>query len=268
MKIGIVGCGWLGDRIASHLVGKGHSVVGTTTTPEKVLRKEGFSKILFSLGSEDADLPQELIACDGSIIAFPPSAGKKKRRDYPAMVGQLLEQLPPTLKNLILISSTGVYRGCDGEVNEETKVNSVKNLLLDAEEKCFSFYPKITSVLRCGGLFGDARIPGKYFSGKELEEDGSVLVNYIHYQDICIFIEKILSQEVDFGRFNLCCPKHPTKKEVYKVASVKGGFDMARFSDNGKSVKTHLVNSDKFVQAMGEDLIYYSPLEFDYFTEK
>ncbi|MFT6849436.1 MAG: nucleoside-diphosphate-sugar epimerase [Sphingobacteriales bacterium] len=267
MKIGIVGCGWLGDRIASHLVSKDHVVVGTTTSIEKTFRKEGFCKVQFSLGGESADLPKELHECDGIIIAFPPSAGKKRVRDYPSMVNQLLEQLHPTIRSIILISSTGVYRGCTGEVNEETPVNDVKNLLLGAEKNCTSHYPKITSTLRCGGLFGDNRIPGKYFADKNLEEDGAALVNYIHFRDICIFIEKIYSKEVQPGRFNLCCPKHPSKKEVYKVASKKGRFEMARFTENGKSLKTHLVNSDKFAEAMGEDLIYHTPLEFDYFTE-
>ena len=264
MKVGIAGCGWLGEKLAHQLVEEGHVVIGTTTSEQKIIDDGGFRRIQMVLGHNDFEIPQEFYDCDAFVIAFPPSAGKKKSKDYEGLVIQLLQQLPSAVRSLVLISSTGVYRGISGEVDEESEVKNVKNVLFEAEEACINQYPDQARILRCGGLFGANRIPGKYFSDKEIDDDGSNKVNYIHYKDVVKMAIRCLNEEVPHGRYNVCCPKHPTRFEVYKIAAEKTGIVPARFNPNKPASQGHLVKANKYIQVMNGSLIYESPLDFDY----
>ena len=37
MRVAIIGCGWVGERLAKYLTAKNHHVIATTTSPEKIV---------------------------------------------------------------------------------------------------------------------------------------------------------------------------------------------------------------------------------------
>lgn len=71
------------------------------------------------------------------------------------------------------------------------------------------------TVIRFGGLLGDNRIPGKYFSGKE-NVPGHPPVNYIHRKDAVNAVLWIIEKNLWNETYNIVCPKHPEKRPFRK----------------------------------------------------
>ena len=124
------------------------------------------------------------------------------------------------IKKVVYVSSTGVYP----EENKESiyTENDILNLentgnpnLWKAEKYLQENLTQKLSIIRFGGLLGDDRIPGKYFSGKE-NVTGHTGVNFIYRLDAAHLIAFVIENELWGETFNGVAPKHPRRKEIYE----------------------------------------------------
>jgi len=144
MNIGIIGCGWLGKPLSTHLSHK-HQV--TCFSREHTLNT----------------------FWDNELFIISISTKENYLKSLQAFLSQIKSNSP-----IILMSSTSVYKEFDEEVNEETEITT-KTLQKEAEELIQNAHKNLL-ILRLGGLMGKDRIAGRWKSVSSFTDSP---VNYI-----------------------------------------------------------------------------------------
>lgn len=267
--VSILGCGWLGLPLANQLIQAGYTVKGSTTTPEKlpVLQQAGIDARLLQLTPEPVGELAALLDTDVLIVDIPPRAGKFGDDFHPAQIHHLAQAVGQSpVKWVIYISSTSVYPELNREVTETDVVlpdESAAPALVTAEQTWLTMAgDRMVTVLRCGGLMGYERIPGKYVAGKTVTT-GDVPVNYIHRDDTVGIIGTLLRQPLT-GTFNVVAPLHPTRREVYEKSCTDLHFTLPFFAESADAVSFKVVSSQKLTNKLQYTYQYANPLNFFY----
>lgn len=267
--VSIIGLGWLGLPLAKQLQRTGFTVKGSTTTSEKVaaLVKTGIEAYPLQLNPAPEGNLEELLAADTLVINVPPKAGKFGEDFHPLQIQHLTDAIKvSSVKHVIYVSSTSVYPELNRIVVEKdvtTPGQSAAPALVQAEHLVQALAPKkAVTVLRCGGLMGYDRIPGKYIAGK-IVDSGNVPVNYIH-QDDAVGILLALIQQCREGIFNAVAPEHPVRKDIYQKSCADFGYNLPTFTQPKQPVPYKVVSVEKLLQATHYVFKYPDPLQFFY----
>ena len=263
MKIGIVGCGWLGLPLAESLVKAGHEVVGSTTREEKLetLSLKGIEPILFHLNPMPEGLNfNRLFQVDLLIINIPPGRKKNTPEFYEEQIKYLKYQLLSNdVKKVIFISSTSYYPNSNKKVTVNTPFdfsNGSTKAVVKGEQQ-ISQIDQSLMILRCGGLMGKDRIPGKWFAGKPTK-GADTPVNYIHLEDIINVVKSSIEtwpEDLKRQTLNLVSDHHPTRKEIYGKMAERYSFDLPIWEDPSNI-------SSKVVESSFKDFGLKSPLDY------
>lgn len=270
-KVSIVGCGWLGVPLAGQLLAEGYLVKGSTTTHEKVplLQQSGVEAYVASLtpgplGTHWA----ELLDADCLIVDIPPRLVKQTGDFHPQQMEHLAEMvLPTSISEIIYVSSTSVYPEDSRVVVENDVVNpdaSASPALVRAEQVMTGLRTKNrnVTVLRCGGLMGYDRIPGKYMRGKKDISTGQVPVNYVHRDDVVTIISTLLTRGIPDETYNVVAPQHPVRRRVYEDSCQQFGWEVPTFVDPPSPEPFKEVSSGKITTSLAYDWKYPNPLTF------
>lgn len=243
MTISILGCGWYGLELAKTLVQKGINVKGSTTSVQKIflLAEAGIEPYLIDLSPDNKITDPAFFECDVLWISIPPKARAGKGAGYLDTIKWLISLINShQIKQVVLISSTGVYGDINGEVNELTEPNPDSEsgkILLAAEELLQQQIVFTTTIIRFAGLIGPGRDPGRFFAGKINVPNGNAPVNLIHLND-CVGISCAIVDKQAFGyTYNACAPEHPNRSDFYTRAALLSGLEIPRFIDENKSWK-------------------------------
>jgi len=270
-SVGIVGCGWLGKALAASLLEQGTSVLATSSQECNVekLNQQGINVQQLLLPSDPEQLNQhEVFSQQCLVIAITPQF-KKGQADYAIKIAQLVDAAKNRgiVQQIILLSSTAVYQGLEGVVDESTKLNlaglsSVKTgsvdktlLLNSAEQAVLNFQPK-GNVLRLAGLVGPDRHPGKFLLAKRTLTNATAPVNLIHQQDAAGLIMSLLTATSPSGVFNGVSDTHVTKALYYQTAAKSLGLELPTFSADNTKDSTRVVIGDKAKQELGYSFAY------------
>jgi nucleoside-diphosphate-sugar epimerase len=191
-SIVIIGCGYVGRRVAALELAGGNSVVG-------VVRSESSSERLKASGiravTADLDEPDTLrvVPTQGAVIYYfaPPPPGGVRDTRMTQFLSSLDNAKPP--QRIVLISTTGVYGDCHGEwVTEDWPPNPQADRAkrrFDAEVQLQAWgetfnVPAI--ILRVPGIYGPGRLPLKRLREglPVLREDEAPFSNRIHVDDL------------------------------------------------------------------------------------
>jgi nucleoside-diphosphate-sugar epimerase len=188
----IIGCGYIGARVAALEMAEGAHVRALARSHEAAAR-------LSALGirpvAGDLDRPEslrDLSVANAELYYFapPPSHGSTDSR----MEAFSAAVLPPGLpKRAVLISTTGVYGDCHGEwVTEERPPNpqAERARRRYAAEQTLRRFGEIHGIpvviLRVAGIYGPGRLPEERLRAREpvLREAESPWSNRIHADDL------------------------------------------------------------------------------------
>jgi len=198
-RILIVGCGYVGSRLATELLGFQATVLGLRRRVEKL--PVGVVPVPADLGSPGT-LP-EVPELDG--LVYSPSAGERTeeayRRAYVDGVDRLADALGGRAANLrraIFVSSTAVYGELEGAVDEATKPEPgarTSQLILDGEARFVARFPNAV-VLRLAGIYGPTRnrMVRQVQSAGPFDTDHAVIGNRIHRDDCAGALVHVLRQ--------------------------------------------------------------------------
>jgi len=233
MKVSIIGCGWLGLPLGKHLASNGHEVIGSTTAQDKFkeIRAAGIQPVLLKL----APMPigenfNTLFDSEAVIINIPPGRKTNTPEFYAEQIKYLTYLIDNSnVKRIIFISSTSYYPNTNSTVKVDTRFDFEKgsSKAVVWGEREIKKSGKELLVLRCGGLMGENRIPGKWFSGKETK-GADTPVNYIHRDEIIKVIESELAEQYQSEKLrikNLVSPHHPSRRAVHLATSKRYGFE-------------------------------------------
>ncbi|MBC3785477.1 NAD(P)H-binding protein [Spirosoma utsteinense] len=267
--ISILGCGWLGLPLAERLTGAGHSVKGSTTSEEKLtlLRRKGIDAHLLQLSPDPVGDLTALVQADTLLIDIPPKAGKMGDSFHPQQVRSIVEAVQGSrITHVIYVSSTSVYAEANGIAREEdvtALAQTAAPALFQAETYVQALEPqRLVTILRCGGLMGYDRIPGKYVAGRTVDS-GAVPVNYIHRDDAVDLLLHLIEKPLA-GVFNAVAPEHPAREAIYRRSCMDFGYTLPTFVEPNTPVPYKVVSPDKLIQATGYQFHYPNPLDFYY----
>lgn len=246
----IIGCGWVGTKLATHLISLNKAVFGTTRSSEKAssLRYLGIKPFIFDLEKKDA-LQTNLPKVDAVVISVSPGRGDQ-RSQYPNHIQKLSKLLASTNQQVVMYSSTSAYKGSMGIVTESDALPDPEsdNVILAAEGELKTIIPD-SVILRLGGLFGSDRHPVKYLAGRKDISNGEAPVNLIHREDVITATISVLSQKIQGETFNICSDHHPTKNELYTKLAEKLELEIPTFQSGGADEKS--VDGSKIKTMLG-----------------
>jgi nucleoside-diphosphate-sugar epimerase len=271
-KVSIIGLGWLGEAAGLLLQKQGYRVLGSSTRAEKVelLREKGVDTVHFVLDPHPKGTDyQRLFDSEILVVTLPPRSRQGDGEAYLQQLASLRDLVANSaVKQVIFISSTGIYPNENKAVpyteEEEISESTAGNLILyQAEVLMESPANYQLTVLRMGGLMGEDRIPGTYFSGKE-QVVGHTRVNFIHQSDAAGMIAWVINEELWNQTFNGVAPEHPLRRELYQHNSSALGIPLpGSFQEAMDEVVGRLISSDKLL-ATGFAFEFPDPMTFSY----
>lgn len=186
----IVGCGYLGERLASRWLAAGSRVWGLVRTPSRLARlsEAGVEPIVADVA---APLPLPALPEVDTVVwavGFDRTAGRSYREVHVDGLRRLLDALAGNPR-LIFVSSTGVWGRVDGQrVDEATPPHPDREagrVLLEAEALLGGHPKGPGTVLRLAGIYGPGRLPriDDLRAGRPLEADPDSWLNLVHVDD-------------------------------------------------------------------------------------
>lgn len=215
MKIGILGAGWVGEKLGISLLKEGHSVYTTNTSVEKSanMKALGFTAFTVDFFIDFSDeIANQFSNLDIVIISI-----ALRRSLSVEETQQIFKNCIRFLKNgknqqLVFFSSVGVYPIFNEQIDESFKEDLLVPRIRNAEKLLQDSFPDI-SILRLGGIFGEDRIFAKYFANRVLK-GGNLPVNHIHYLDIIGVVKWIIEKQLHSEVLNVVAPIKTSKEAV------------------------------------------------------
>jgi nucleoside-diphosphate-sugar epimerase len=247
MKLLLIGAGYVGMQLLKAISNQ-KQVTVTTTQPNKASILKSFAQDVLVLKEDNKELEGALMRAQGIVILVAPNKGSNYQTTYldtARFVTRVLKQKQQATP-LVYTSSTSVYEGHNGEVNEESLIHpqSENGKILAATEKCYLEFPS-SCVLRLGGIYGPDRTMAKraeYFSGQTMQSAGLEYTNHIHLDDIVSAIQFCLNTPLE-GIYNLVNDAHPNRKELYDTLCTKLNLPLPIWGTEQKS--SYLVSNEK-----------------------
>jgi len=190
----IVGCGYLGERVAAAWSSQGDEVYATTRRPQQteVWRRQGWNALTADVSDDDSLRALENLPPLKTVlfaIGFDRGGDHSIHEIYVNGLVRTLEHLP-SVEKLIYISSTGVYSQNAGEwVNESSPCDPVR----EGGKACLAAEQALSSsslgdsavILRLAGIYGPDRVPRRQdiLAGKPITAPSAGYLNLVHVDD-------------------------------------------------------------------------------------
>lgn len=197
----IVGCGYLGSRVARRWVEAGSHVLATTRSGDRaaMLRGLDVEPVIVDV-TAPADRWHNLVATHGLpttvfwAVGFDRTAGTTHRDVHVDGLRRLLDALTPAAPTgarprVILSSSTGVWGDeAGGMIDETTPPNPTRDagaVLVEAERMLAAHPAGPGTALRFAGLYGPDRLPriADLHAGRPIAADPDSWLNLVHVDD-------------------------------------------------------------------------------------
>lgn len=243
MRIAIIGCGWVGEKLAQHLSEKGEHVIATTTTPEKINFLQKVAKEVHLLDFNSNPDFSILDSVDVAIFSMPIS-----RDDWHTGFQKLEKTFPKTM----LFSSTGVYP-TENKVFTEKDTDHLRADISASETLVTKKYPQ-TNILRFGGLMGDERSLKNIFKNRT-PENPKKKANYIHFEDIIAVVDLLIHSEKRSEIYNVVAPEHPSIQEILNLESQNK-------TEKDEQNNNRIISSEHLIQDFNYTFIHPNPKDF------
>ncbi|MBY0416151.1 MAG: hypothetical protein K2Q18_18405 [Bdellovibrionales bacterium] len=217
--LSLIGCGWLGSKLAIKLVELQYRVIVTTANVRPDF--DAGSYFQFDL-TQKQPIPEEIITSDVLLYLIPPLSLEYVKRFFDKI---------PEDKKIIFISSTSVYGKKMGCVDEETPITLDKTsspLLVETESYLKSRFNNAT-ILRFGGLYGDNRHPVYFLQGKKGLKNGGELLHLVHQSECIEAITKILAKNLWGETFNIVSDLRIKKYEYYTQVASERALELPNY---------------------------------------
>lgn len=229
MKLVIIGCGYVGSRVARLWYEAGHEVTVTTTTPEKVSGFQAIANKVVVLTGNDLEGLKKLVVDQDLVLV---SVGSKKRtpdlyrQAYLETIRNVITAINATsgVKQLIYTSSYGIINDKSGNTIDETVMVRPKDefgeILHQTEQEILSV-PETefkTCILRLAGIYGVGREIIKIFrrvAGTTRPGTGGDYTNWVHVEDIVRAIDFAKDKQLQ-GIYHLNSDQVLTTKEFFQ----------------------------------------------------
>lgn len=225
----IIGCGYLGKRIAARWRAQNHRVFATTRSAARAseLISRGIEPIICDvLDPTSVRLPQveSIVHC----IGLDASAGVSMRSLYVDGLANVLAAVPRTVARFVYVSSTSVYGQIDGEEVDENAITEPQEgsgkVVLEAEQLLRKMLPS-SIILRFAGIYGPDRLMRgqEIKAGEPIMGDADKWLNLIHVEDGAAAVVAADDRAAAGSLYNVSDNSPVRRRDFYtKLADVLG----------------------------------------------
>ena len=251
----VIGCGYLGRRVAERRRAAGQRVFVTTRSPH---RADDFHRLGLEPVLCDVLDPDSLQALPGGAdvvycVGFDRTSGKTMRNVYVDGLENVLNALGHDgAGRFVYVSSTGVYGQARGEEVDETAVTKPAGesgrIVLGAEDLLGERRPNAV-ILRFAGIYGPNRLicAAALKAGEPLTGNPDQWLNLIHVEDGASAVIAAFQRPHAEGVYNVCDDKPVRRRDFYtKMAEVLGApspwFPPSVRSSAGDAANRRIIN--------------------------
>ncbi|MEH1827912.1 SDR family oxidoreductase [Nostoc sp.] len=269
MNVAIIGCGYVGYKVAQYWQQNMNFVVSvTTTSPERLPALKSVSqRVVVTCGNDIDSLKSVLHNQDVVLLSIGAKSGEVYEETYLQTAQALVSCLQQikSVKQLIYTGSYAVYGDRNGVwVDEETPLapaNLNAQILRKTEEILLSASSEHLRVciFRLGGIYGTGRELVKIFSrysDTTRPGSGEDITNWIHLDDIVGAIEFARHRRLQ-GIYNLVDDAHLTSRDLLDSLFEKHNLPKVKWDTSVKSIRPYnaWVSNEKLKEA-GYELIH------------
>ncbi len=218
----IIGCGYLGRRVAQRWIAQGDDVFALTRSPDRarVFRDSGIEPIVGDV--TDAATLAGLPEVDTLLwaVGLDRAAGRSQREVYVGGLENMLPRIVGRVRRWIYISSTSVYGQTEGEwVDESSECRpELENgkVCLEAETRLRAAEPE-ANILRLAGIYGPGRLVARLAAlraGLVLDGSPEAWLNLIHVDDAVASVIACERRGTP-GTTYLVCDNQPCRRSEY-----------------------------------------------------
>jgi nucleoside-diphosphate-sugar epimerase len=217
----ILGCGYLGRRVAARWVAAGRRVFALTRRNADALAALGVEPVVGDVLDPGSLRKLPRVATVLYAVGMDRSQGRTMHEVYVNGLGHVLDTLPPP-NRFVHVSSTGVYGQTDGgwvdEASSTEPAEESGRVVLEAERLLRARLPAAV-VLRFAGIYGPDRLLRRdaLLAGKPLAGDAEKWLNLIHVAD---GVEAVLAAEtraMPGETYNVADDSPVTRREFYTL---------------------------------------------------
>ncbi|WP_337174541.1 nicotinate-nucleotide--dimethylbenzimidazole phosphoribosyltransferase [Paludisphaera sp.] len=239
MSLLVIGCGYLGERVAREHARRGEPVFALTRSAARAGEFEaiGLRPVIGDVLDDSLRLP----AVDRVLhaVGYDRTAAPSKRSVYVDGLANILGRLPSSVGRLVYVGSTSVYGDRDGGwVDEETPTEPITEagrICLEAERVLAAWAGRSgvsTVVVRCAGLYGPGRIIRRDLiaKGEPIPGDPDRHLSLIHIDDAGRAATAALDAASP-GPLYLAADDRPVRRrEYYRVVAAALGAPSPSFA--------------------------------------
>lgn len=220
----VVGCGYLGMRVAQAWLAEGDEVYVTTRSLDRAghLARAGLRPLVGDVTrpasfSEWPEVDTLLWA-----VGYDRRAGQGIREVYVEGLRYLLADFPDCIERCVYISSTGVYGEVGGEwVDEMTPCRPQRaggQACWEAEQLWLnSRWSDRVVILRLAGIYGPGRLPraSQLLAGQPLDAAPDGLINLIHVDDAADVVRRVAEWPLELPRVYVVADAEPVVRRAF-----------------------------------------------------
>jgi nucleoside-diphosphate-sugar epimerase len=248
-----IGSGLVGSQFAAAARAGGHSVVGTTTTPDKVgPLGEVFDEVRLLRGGDAPAVADAAAGCEAIVVTAGPSAARAMtREDRAATYREVLVDTArsvvsvPGDPHLVMLSALSVYGNAAdhlASIDEDAPTTDADDpspaMFLAAEGTYREAAGERTTILRCADIYGadDPPVEAKVrmaheVLGGSVPFGGEALFYRVAVEDVAAAILFALERRL-VGTFNLTHAEVPaSNRELFDRVGAAQGFGPLEFRD-------------------------------------
>jgi nucleoside-diphosphate-sugar epimerase len=215
----IVGCGYLGQRVASKWQSSGRTFALTRSRVDE-LRAFGLTPIVGDVMDQQSLRALPPVSTIVYAVGFDRSADYSMRDVYVTGLRHVLEALSGKPR-IVYVSSTSVYGQTDGSWVDETSAAEPSEesgkIVLEAEATLRSQRPEAI-ILRFAGIYGPGRLLRRITaiqSSEPIAADPDRYLNLIHVDDGAAVLLAAAEKGRDGETYNVADDRPPTRREFY-----------------------------------------------------
>ena len=270
MRLAIIGCGYVGSRVACLWHEAGNEVTVTTTSPNKISALQTISSKVVILTGDDSATLQQVIS-DRDVVLL--SIGSKQRT--PQVYRQTYLETAQNLvaavkagtgvKQIIYTGSYGVVNDKSGGTIDETVAIKPKDefgeILYQTEQVLLSAANANlkTCILRLSGIYGEGRELIKIFgrvAGTTRPGSGDRYTNWVHVEDIVRAIDFAKEQQLN-GIYHLNSDEMMTTQEFFQRLFKTHNLPPVTWDSSQTSTRSHNIKlSNQKIKDAGFELAH------------
>ncbi|MEZ6068769.1 MAG: SDR family oxidoreductase [Pirellulales bacterium] len=240
----IVGCGYLGMRVARRWLDAGSTVYAVTRSPARAdeFRRLGLLPIIADVTDAAGIPPLPVVETALYAVGFDRTAGHDRRAVYVDGLRNMLAAMHADTGRFIYVSSTSVYAQQDGEVVDES---SPCEPTTDGGRACLAAEQTLSAhrlgaratILRFAGLYGPGRLPQRELvtSGQPIPSPGDTFVNLIQIDDAATAVLAAERHAVPPALY-VVADGHPvTRRDFYRHLAKLLGVPAPTFADEARA---------------------------------